>query len=127
MTTSVHDHSSAAHAGLGTDTSLVTDVGLITDAAVSVQNLSKRYGSFQALGSADGRGVSLQLRRGELTALLGPNGAGKSTLIGLMLGLESPTGGTVQVLGHDPRAPQARTRLGAMPHRLLQFLAVTGN
>ena len=113
MTTSVQDHSrSAAHAGPD------PDAGLATDAAVSVQNLSKHYGSFQALGSADGQGVSLQLQRGELTALLGPNGAGKSTLIGLMLGLESPTGGTVRVLGHDPRAPQARTRLGAMPQDL---------
>jgi ABC-2 type transport system ATP-binding protein len=82
-------------------------------AAIVVQGVSKRYGALQALGN-----VSLDLRRGELTAVLGPNGAGKSTLIALMLGLESPSSGQVRVLGQDPRHPQARTRLGALPQDL---------
>ena len=99
--------------------------------AVVVRGVSKRYGSVQALGSlkmgganvgglnvAGPDGVNLDLRRGELTALLGPNGAGKSTLIGLMLGLESPSSGSVRVLGADPRLPQTRTRLGALPQDL---------
>lgn len=86
--------------------------------AIVVRGVSKRYGQVQALGGLGGGspdGVNLQLRRGELTALLGPNGAGKSTLIGLMLGLESPSSGSVRVLGGDPRLPQTRTRLGALP------------
>ena len=85
--------------------------------AVTVSGAAKAYGPLWALGAADA-GVTLDLQRGELTALLGPNGAGKTTLIGLMLGLESPTHGTVRVLGEDPRRPQARTRLGALPQDL---------
>ncbi len=96
-----------------------------------VRGVSKRYGQVQALGGlsmgglnagdlgvGSPDGVNLELRRGELTALLGPNGAGKSTLIGLMLGLESPSSGNVRVLGGDPRLPQTRTRLGALPQDL---------
>lgn len=86
-------------------------------AALSVRGLSKRYGPHWALGGEQG-GLDLDLPRGGLTALLGPNGAGKSTLIGLLLGLEAPTRGQVQVLGADPRQPQARTRLGALPQEL---------
>ncbi len=82
-----------------------------------ISDLHKRYGSVQALGDP-AAGVSLTLRRGELTALLGPNGAGKSTLINLMLGLEAPSQGRVSVLGGDPRDPRTRTRLGAMPQDL---------
>ncbi len=102
-----------------------------SDEAIVVRGVSKRYGQVQALGGlhagdlnvgglnvGDPDGVNLQLRRGELTALLGPNGAGKSTLIGLMLGLESPSSGRVRVLGSDPRLPQTRTRLGALPQDL---------
>ena len=97
-----------------------------SDEAIVVRGVSKRYGQVQALGGLNAGdlgvgspdGVNLELRRGELTALLGPNGAGKSTLIGLMLGLESPSSGSVRVLGGDPRLPQTRTRLGALPQDL---------
>ncbi|WP_407542833.1 ABC transporter ATP-binding protein (plasmid) [Deinococcus radiomollis] len=89
--------------------------------AIVVRGVSKRYGQLHALGGPIGsspEGVNLELRRGELTALLGPNGAGKSTLIGLMLGLESPSSGSVRVMGGDPRWPQTRTRVGALPQDL---------
>ena len=95
--------------------------GQPSDEAIVVRAVSKRYGQLHALGGPIGsspEGVNLELRRGELTALLGPNGAGKSTLIGLMLGLESPSVGSVRVMGGDPRWPQTRTRVGALPQDL---------
>jgi ABC-2 type transport system ATP-binding protein len=46
-------------------------------------------------------GVSLEARRGTLTALVGPDGAGKTTLIRLVAGLFSPDGGTLNVLDID--------------------------
>jgi len=48
------------------------------------------------------RGVSLQIRRGEVVAYAGPNGAGKSTTVKLCAGLLAPTSGTVRVMGFNP-------------------------
>jgi phospholipid/cholesterol/gamma-HCH transport system ATP-binding protein len=47
------------------------------------------------------RGVSLQVRRGETVAVVGESGTGKSTLLRLVLGLQVPDAGTVQVMGRD--------------------------
>jgi ABC-2 type transport system ATP-binding protein len=83
-----------------------------SEAASSVaplESVVKRYGTTEAL-----RGLDLVLRRGEVIALLGPNGAGKTTAVRLLLGLISPNAGRVRVLGRDPRAARARTRIGAM-------------
>jgi ABC-2 type transport system ATP-binding protein len=75
----------------------------------TLESVVKRYGRIEAL-----RGLDLTLRRGEVVALLGPNGAGKTTAIRLLLGLIAPDAGRIRVLGQDPRAARARTRIGAM-------------
>lgn len=80
-----------------------------TGAVATLESAVKRYGKTEAL-----RGLDLTLRRGEVVALLGPNGAGKTTTVRLLLGLISPDGGRVRVLGRDPRTSSARTRIGAM-------------
>lgn len=72
-------------------------------------SVEKRYGSVSALS-----GVDLKIYPGEVLALLGPNGAGKTTLIRLLLGLASPTRGTVRLFGDDPRETASRRRVGAM-------------
>jgi ABC-2 type transport system ATP-binding protein len=66
-------------------------------AAVTVENLLKRYGDHEAL-----RGVSFELREGEVFSLLGPNGAGKTTTIEILEGYRDRDGGAVTVLGEDP-------------------------
>ena len=86
------------------------------ESIIAVDNLTKTYASgFQAL-----KGVSLQIRRGEIFALLGPNGAGKTTLISIVCGLVNPTGGQVLVDGFDNRREyrQARKRIGLVPQEL---------
>ncbi len=86
-----------------------TSMDAPTDPIVSIHDLHKHYGDHEAV-----RGVDLEIRRGEIFAFLGPNGAGKTTTVEIMEGFRQATGGTVQVLGHDPwRAPASwRARIG---------------
>ena len=67
------------------------------DPIISVTALDKTYRS----GQRALKGVSLQIRSGEILALLGPNGAGKTTLISMICGLTSPSSGQITVGGYD--------------------------
>jgi ABC-2 type transport system ATP-binding protein len=58
--------------------------------------------------------VSIKIFAGQSVTLLGPNGAGKSTSIALMLGLQKPTSGTVQLFGANPVRSTSHERLGVM-------------
>ena len=64
--------------------------------AISVNNVTKRFGDFVALDD-----VSLDVPDGGLTALLGPSGSGKSTLLRVIAGLEQPDSGQVLISGED--------------------------
>ena len=64
--------------------------------AITVQQVTKRFGSFVALDS-----VSVAIPSGSLTALLGPSGSGKSTLLRVIAGLEQAAEGRVEILGED--------------------------
>jgi ABC-2 type transport system ATP-binding protein len=79
--------------------------------AVEINNLVKRYGSRTAVA-----GLSLTVRRATITSVLGPNGAGKTTTIECCEGYRRPGGGTVRVLGLDPRrdSRDLRPRIGVM-------------
>ena len=59
---------------------------------VSVENLHLTYGDNPVL-----KGVSMELRRGEVVSLLGPSGSGKTTLLRAVAGLEKPTSGTIAI------------------------------
>ena len=63
-------------------------------AAIAVDRLVKRYKIATAVD-----GISFELPRGSITGLLGGNGAGKTTTIAMIMGLVTPTSGTVSVLG----------------------------
>jgi ABC-2 type transport system ATP-binding protein len=83
---------------------------------ISISDVSKVYASgFQAL-----KGVTLEIREGEIFALLGPNGAGKTTLIGIVCGLVKPTTGVVRADGYDivREFREARSRIGLVPQEL---------
>ena len=66
--------------------------------AVSVSDLYKSYGSYEAL-----RGVDFEIQAGEVFGLLGPNGAGKTTTVEILEGYRTRDGGTVAVLDEDPQ------------------------
>ncbi len=79
--------------------------------AIQVENLRKSYDGTEAL-----RGVSFEVRAGEVFGLLGPNGAGKTTAVEILEGYRTRDSGDVSVLGHDPAtAPRAlRERIGVV-------------
>lgn len=63
---------------------------------ISVQNLVKNYGAFEAV-----KGISFDVEEGEIFGLLGPNGAGKSTTLEIIETLREKTSGTIFVNGYD--------------------------
>jgi len=80
------------------------------DTTVRVSDLSKNYGPVEAV-----RGVSFEVRAGEIVGLLGPNGAGKTTILECMLGLRAPDQGSVRIGNIDTLADRraARRLIGA--------------
>jgi ABC-2 type transport system ATP-binding protein len=78
-------------------------------AAVRVDDVVKKFGSVTAVD-----GLSLEIRPGEVVAFLGPNGAGKTTTVDMILGLTTPTSGSVHVFGGDARAAVAVGRVAAV-------------
>ena len=77
---------------------------------ISVHELRKRFGDFEAL-----KGVSFAVSPGEIVGLIGANGAGKSTSMRIILGLEAASSGQVSMLGQRPGSLQARRLLGYVP------------
>ncbi|OWR27693.1 ABC transporter [Saccharibacillus sp. O23] len=63
---------------------------------LEIQDVVKTYGKFRAL-----KGVSLDLREGEIISVLGPSGCGKSTLLQLVAGLAKPDGGQILLSGRS--------------------------
>ena len=73
---------------------------------LELNEVDKHFGGLPAVD-----GVTVGADDGEILAVVGPNGAGKSTLLKLIVGLESPTGGTISFAGDDiTRAPTHRIR-----------------
>ena len=81
------------------------------ETVIDVSGLRMSYGALEAV-----RGIDLHVTRGEVFAFLGPNGAGKTTTVEILEGYRLRTGGTVTVLGQDPRhgGPSWRARIGVV-------------
>jgi ABC-2 type transport system ATP-binding protein len=62
---------------------------------IKVERLTRKYGDFIAVDD-----ISFVAQPGRVTGFLGPNGAGKTTTMRVMVGLSSPTSGTVTIGGH---------------------------
>lgn len=80
-----------------------------SESIISVRNISKVFGKLKALNN-----VSLDVKRGTVTALLGPNGAGKTTLVRVLSTLLTPSEGTATVAGFDAvrNAQELRSVIG---------------
>ena len=74
----------------------VTDVAYV----VAAHDVTRRYGEDATAVDAL-RGVSLDVRAGEVVAVMGPSGSGKSTLMHTLAGLDKPTSGSVEIGGEE--------------------------
>src|SRR6187549_2722651 len=89
---------------------------------LEVNQLAKSYGNFTAV-----KGISFDIREGEVFSLLGPNGAGKTTTISMLSTLYTPTSGDASIGGHsitkDPMG--VRAVIGVVPQDLALYEELT--
>jgi ABC-2 type transport system ATP-binding protein len=92
-------------------------------AAIRTVKLTKAYDEVTVVDSLD-----LEVATGEVFGLLGPNGAGKTTTILMLLGLTEPSGGSMEVLGLDPRTHplEVKRRVGYLPDSVGFYDNLTG-
>lgn len=79
---------------------------------IETASLSKRYDKLLAVDE-----LNLEVKRNEIYGFVGPNGAGKTTTIKMLLGLLTPTSGSVNVLGYNPteRRVEMQEKIGYTP------------
>ncbi len=77
----------------------------MSDLAIKVANLSKKFSDFVAVDD-----ISFEVPSGQIFAFLGPNGAGKSTTIKMLTTLLAPTSGKILINGFDPGSEQDEVR-----------------
>ena len=89
---------------------------------LEVQNLAKQYGDFTAV-----KGITFDIKEGEIFSLLGPNGAGKTTTISMLSTLYTPTSGDATIGGHSiTKNPMAVKQLiGVVPQEIALYEDLT--
>ncbi|MBL8094487.1 MAG: ATP-binding cassette domain-containing protein [Anaerolineales bacterium] len=88
------------------------------DNILEARELRKTYGENEAV-----KGVSFEIKTGEIFSLLGPNGAGKTTTISMLSGLIAPTGGDAVIAGHSivSDSLRVRERIGVVPQEIALY------
>ncbi len=90
--------------------------------SISVANVVKTYpGRWLTKPKTVLNGVSFDIEEGEVFGFVGPNGAGKSTTIKILMGLLSPSSGSVSLFGKDARLSEARRGVGFVPENPLLY------
>lgn len=94
----------------------------MTDYAIELNNLSKKFGDFTAVDN-----VSLKVEEGEIFGFLGPNGAGKSTTIRVLCTLAQPTSGSALISGYDLVGDSSKVRkeIGLVAEKMIMYDSLT--
>src|SRR5215218_1116242 len=119
----------AAPADARTSASTGPRPSLMSDLAIDIRNVGKRYDQHVAVSD-----LTLAVPQGSVYGLLGPNGAGKTTTIRMILNIIVPDSGTITLLGSPHRENGITDRIGYLPEerglykkmqvrRVLRFLA----
>ena len=87
--------------------------------SIQIQNVSKKYGSFQALED-----ISVHIQSGELVALLGPSGSGKTSLLRVIAGLETTDVGNILFDGQSITDRHQRNAMWALSFNIMRFFAI---
>lgn len=90
--------------------------------AIQITGLWKRYGSLEAV-----RGVSFEVREGEIFGLIGPDGAGKTSTFQILAGVMEATGGCAEVFGRPAREARSQTGYLTQTFSLYADLTVSEN
>ena len=94
----------------------------MSNTAISVTDLSKKYGDQVAVSHA-----TFEVPLGTICGFVGPNGSGKTTTMRMLLGLITPTGGTGEILGESIKHPEKYLpRVGAMIEGPAFYPALSG-
>ncbi len=88
---------------------------------IEIQNLSKNIGKRRIVND-----LSLSIKKGTVFGFLGPNGAGKTTTIKMLVGLNRPTSGSIQIDGKAPTDSITRETIGFMPEAPYFYDHLTG-
>lgn len=90
----------------------------MADIILEASNLRKQYENVEAV-----RGISFDIKRGEIFSLLGPNGAGKTTTISMLSCLVAPSAGDAQVGGHSilNEANEVKKLIGVVPQEIALY------
>ncbi|MGZ3418596.1 MAG: ABC transporter ATP-binding protein [Polyangiales bacterium] len=88
----------------------------MSETLVRIDDLKKTYKVGFLRKEVEGaRGITFDVKAGEIVGLIGPNGAGKTTTLKCLLGLCAPTSGSAKIRGIDAREPRSRERTGFLP------------
>jgi ABC-2 type transport system ATP-binding protein len=95
---------------------------MVKEKAISVQKLTKRFGSFTAVDH-----ITFDVEQGEIFGFLGANGAGKTTAMRMLCGLSMPTSGEATVAGYDlyKNAEKIKKSIGYMSQKFSLYEDLT--